>query len=377
VGQDNNFWAGPYGPEIYDVNFSLRYSVDPCVSDPLYSSACPGYLAALQALIPVNEPVAESLPVETTTAAAAIETAPTSASTTGSEPTVQSELTRVAESAPESPGEKKAGASLSTILSIVRSEQDRVASVERRVVEAANEQAQAATDRVTEQAVAVAESASMISAIQNMESQSTAATAATVSAGNTSSSVIMDVSQNLVRSDASDSAVVANADSQGAALGSGLQVPRPFIDVFNVAESTSLISNEPTSARVSALLGAAAPVTEADLAEPMRFRVSATTPADNFMEAAQPAIDSGTTASDRPVNRRVADNDAAAGGVSLAAMAQQPPGYAQYNVALQDAAFYEPREIYRGQRVVDNARALRQLSSDARHKEMVEQQYRR
>jgi len=29
VGADNNFWAGTYGPEIFGVNFSLKYSVDP------------------------------------------------------------------------------------------------------------------------------------------------------------------------------------------------------------------------------------------------------------------------------------------------------------------------------------------------------------
>ena len=27
VGRDNNFWVGPYGPEIMNVNFSLKYSM--------------------------------------------------------------------------------------------------------------------------------------------------------------------------------------------------------------------------------------------------------------------------------------------------------------------------------------------------------------
>jgi hypothetical protein len=46
VGRDNNGWAGPYGPEIYGVNFSLRYSVDQCALNPLYSTTCPGYAEA-------------------------------------------------------------------------------------------------------------------------------------------------------------------------------------------------------------------------------------------------------------------------------------------------------------------------------------------
>jgi hypothetical protein len=43
VGRDNNFWAGNYGPEIYNVSFSLKYRVDPCATNPAYSSTCTGF----------------------------------------------------------------------------------------------------------------------------------------------------------------------------------------------------------------------------------------------------------------------------------------------------------------------------------------------
>jgi hypothetical protein len=42
---------------------------------------------------------------------------------------------------------------------------------------------------------------------------------------------------------------------------------------------------------------------------------------------------------------------------------------------MQDAQFYASKEIYRGQRNVDNARALRGLGTDRLHRQMVEQQY--
>ena len=45
VGRDNNFWAGNYGPEIYNVSFSLKYRVDPCAQNPAYSSTCSGFNA--------------------------------------------------------------------------------------------------------------------------------------------------------------------------------------------------------------------------------------------------------------------------------------------------------------------------------------------
>ena len=54
------------------------------------------------------------------------------------------------------------------------------------------------------------------------------------------------------------------------------------------------------------------------------------------------------------------------------------PGFEayQYNV-VPDAQFYKSREIYANQRSVDNRNAQRFLSgaSDARHQQMIEQQY--
>jgi len=43
VGRDNNFWAGNYGPEIFNVSFSLKYRVDPCATNPAYSPSCPKF----------------------------------------------------------------------------------------------------------------------------------------------------------------------------------------------------------------------------------------------------------------------------------------------------------------------------------------------
>jgi hypothetical protein len=43
VGRDNNFWAGNYGPEIFGVSFSLKYRIDPCATNPAYSSSCSGF----------------------------------------------------------------------------------------------------------------------------------------------------------------------------------------------------------------------------------------------------------------------------------------------------------------------------------------------
>jgi hypothetical protein len=74
------------------------------------------------------------------------------------------------------------------------------------------------------------------------------------------------------------------------------------------------------------------------------------------------------------VNKNVRPNELA-GGVDLSKMATQPQGYQSYSTSLPDVAFYAPKEIYKNQVNVDNARALRGLGSDRLHQEMVNQQY--
>ena len=66
------------------------------------------------------------------------------------------------------------------------------------------------------------------------------------------------------------------------------------------------------------------------------------------------------------------------GGPDPAALARAPLDFNQYlNSQLKDAQFYQTREIYKGQRTVDNARAQRFLNgaSDVLHQRMVDQQY--
>jgi hypothetical protein len=77
------------------------------------------------------------------------------------------------------------------------------------------------------------------------------------------------------------------------------------------------------------------------------------------------------------VKKNVLPNELA-GGVDIAAMAMVPKGYETYSiVTLRDVPFYKPEAIYKDNKTVDNARVLRGLTSgsDAKHQEMVNQQY--
>lgn len=61
----------------------------------------------------------------------------------------------------------------------------------------------------------------------------------------------------------------------------------------------------------------------------------------------------------------------------LSAIAQPPTGYADYlNLTIKDTQFYVVATPYPNQKTVDNIRALRQLSTERLHQQMVEAQYR-
>jgi hypothetical protein len=74
--------------------------------------------------------------------------------------------------------------------------------------------------------------------------------------------------------------------------------------------------------------------------------------------------------------RRDAVTNELAVGVNLTQIATIPQGYASYiNFVLRDANFYEPKEVYKNQTVVDNVRVLRGLGSDQKHQDLVNLQY--
>lgn len=107
------------------------------------------------------------------------------------------------------------------------------------------------------------------------------------------------------------------------------------------------------------------------------FIIDRTNPISELVDNSKPIIPtSNNQNTTTTVKKDVQDNDAAS-GVSIASIARTPAGFNTYMIALNDAAFYAPKEIYRNQKTVDNVRALRQLASDKLHQEMVDLQYRR
>jgi hypothetical protein len=153
---------------------------------------------------------------------------------------------------------------------------------------------------------------------------------------------------------------------------------RSEVQVAIVQPPGQTIDTTPTLSLMTAIT-TTPPVTNVELPTiTANFVSDKTNPINDIVENKQPAQEQDRQQTrTETVKSNVQDNDAASGGVSIATMSVIPVGFTAYTIALADAAFYAPKEIYRNQRTVDNARVLRQLASDRLHQQMVDQQYNR
>ena len=318
-GRDGGFWAGYYGPEVRNVSLSVNYSFDPCSSDPLYSSSCPGYLEAYMANLfallgwsSTPEPETEmasidySLPT-TTLSATPEETAAgeVKVDAGGIEVSTTGELS-VPDGIPEEAKEKKP-VDMNLIMSIVREATDETATMS--IVN------QSIQDSMAEDA--------------NPDFSMTNETLASI-ARQTETSI--------------EQSVLENQELNQSLSGN----PNTFM--FNEQN----VSNEETNLTQD--------ITQSQSTNQPPIQVTN----EDKKETTQ------------TVKKNIQDNEAA-GEVSIDSLAQTPIDFNAYlNQQLKDMAFYAPKEIYKGQKNVDNARLLRGLTggSDRLHQQMIDQQYR-
>ena len=318
-GRDGGFWAGYYGPEVKNISLSVNYAFDPCSSDPLYSSSCPGYLEAYMANLfsllgwsSTPEPETEmasidySLPT-TTLSATPEETAAgeVKVDAGGIEVSTTGELS-VPDGIPEEVKEKKP-VDMNLIMSIVREATDETATMS--IVN------QSIQDSMAEDA--------------NPDFSMTNETLASI-ARQTETSI--------------EQSVLENQELNQSLSGN----PNTFM--FNEQN----VSNEETNLTQD--------ITQSQSTNQPPIQVTN----EDKKETTQ------------TVKRNIQDNEAA-GEVSIDSLAQTPIDFNAYlNQQLKDMAFYAPKEIYKGQKNVDNARLLRGLTggSDRLHQQMIDQQYR-
>ena len=316
-GRDGGFWAGYYGPEVRNVSLSVNYSFDPCSSDPLYSSSCPGYWDAFLAQIGMTlfGALAEDTgTIDYTLAPAQGSTLSLSLSddSTRSEPVVDAGGIEVS-----STGELTVP---DGIPEVVREETREKKTIDANLLGSILERA-----RDDSAALAVA-----------------------------------------TRSQQDSMSEAANPDWSG----------NPVDANGDITETTVLSSVLRGSAANSAGDGSAPNSTSTGSAQREQTASDSTA---NAMSQSAPVPEVNAEATAEP-SRRQAETNEAAGGVDIGVLAQQPAGFDQYlTQALSDARFYQERAMYPGQQTVDNRRAQRLLSgaSDRLYRNMVDQQYRR
>ena len=458
VGRDNNFWAGTYGPEIYNVNFSLKYSTrpDPCIADPLSSPLCPGYAlatvknsilgstvsnASVTSFVPtINYALASPTTLGPAAGLDLANPAPgpqgpmgpaagpqgpqgpmgPAAGPQGQDPNQNSGgpqdspsqpgpqgpqqgpaagpqpaggPPQQAQSAPPpssgpsqagpaaGPGRSNDGPKMTpgAALSVARAAQEKDKAVQATAVQNAA--------KAFEGAVQSSNTASNAAVSMNQDMSANSATAAAQFSSQTTQASQQTMTQStqsqLTTQQASSVQTQGSRTTQTTqqtASGTGLTVSvNPF--AYNPLSSF-------TASNIAQPTTQAVPVYQPRLeARSVDVEVPPTQVAsfggigragnplsDMMMQPRFEMMQENTQQQTGAVNRNVQPNDLA-GGVDIASMATTPAGFNAYSIVLRDTAFYEPKEIYKGQRVVDNAQVLRQMSSDSLHKRMVDSQY--
>jgi len=414
IGKDNNFWVGPYGPEITAVNFSLKYSVDPCTTNALSSPSCPGYLAALAKLAPTPvaappDPVTVAAPPDPVTVAISPPGAPSPTSgpppvqdapqqsqpgpaqpgapTSGpapqqaaAQPAANNQQPKAGEVADSGGGGKSSPVSLSSVLNMISSNQDKTSALEKSVVQSADAQAFSAGETAKQQAEKIAGDMQSQSMSTAGGSTTTAQTAGTQSSFTQTQSSMVSLQGNQQTSNASNAARIQQSINSSISSQS---------NTLNFTGTTTQQSSYQNTTRQEVTVAMAAPQVSYSLVAPTRassqpqveipmlegIKFGHKNAVDSAMESKSflPQMNDNSQQNDS-VKKNV-DNNELAGNITIESIAKQPANYSQYFFMIPDVAFYAPKEIYRNQKTVDNVRALRQMSSDRLHQQMVDQQY--
>ena len=406
VGMDTNYWAGPYGPEINNVSFQLKYKPDPCINNPLYSPDCPKFQETLQKNL------------TTTTNNDVVKTEDTTytvASTYQEQPkpkpldkqdlfekepgVVQSEFNEELR-----PIDVNIDRLITTLIKIDDNQQ-REQRISLDASTAAVQETEKLTQQVVKQAEQVASRFARLSTESGISTQQQAVILTTskdsksqqslslfqAPTSNSSStfqlqgspqqfSVLQNPSQQTT------SAVVTvsqdNKTKQQSIATSNIITQANIQEIVNTAtvinNSSSLVQSLGSSATSSLQLTSLNPLlgqTQDIPIQQSNFLTNKADPLNSVLDSRPITEEAKQDSKVSTVRQNVQDSEIA-GNLSISNIAQIPIGFNSYLITLADASFYQPKEIYRNQRTVDNRRALQNLRSDELHQQMINQQWR-
>ena len=405
TGKDQNWWAGYYGPRVHVDNLSLLYTakpvaVDPCVTNPLSSPTCSGYALANVKNSILNSTVdgtsiASLAPAEAEPALAQPALAPASPdpaqpqqspnNSPGSEPppgaapspgapqpgasnTNNTPVNQPPPSGGSQPragevktaGDNKAGPSLGNVMSMISTNQARIGNEAKSVVQAAESAAAKDAQQAQQQAETVAGSL----------------TAQSISSSMTQSNTGTGLSATVNIQSQTSAVNVASVSQTSVVTVGGLRPTTASVSVdTNISLTSTTTQGQFDMYSLQAPLGANNKQPDVEVPLNEGIKIGTRSALNDAMEQ-RPMLQSNNVQEQKTdtVNKNVQPNELA-GRVDIASMAIQPQGYQAYSMIMPDVAFYAPKEIYKNQINVDNARLLRGLGSDRLHQEMINSQY--
>ena len=403
---------------VSNMYAKILYTPDICTLDPYNNPSCPNYFKKTSvtsepiASEPIVQPIATVTSTPVQTSSAVVETQSTSPTTTQSSntsvSTTSNSTTQVSSS---SSSQTKAGevsvagqtsstrtVSLDSILNIIGSEQSRLSKLEMSTASAAVNEAKQEADKVVSEALQVAatQQAQTLTNNDNLVSSQTAV-AQTLAQSSIQQVQVQVQPQLQVQPQQPVSTPTLNSASASQSLGSGIQVAAatPLIS-FRITTAATTPTEEQRPSVVQSVTQVqtftstptiSSSNIEKQESDTSRQQViesssnlaswSPTNPINNILTPQINLSAPTTPAPSSTVNRNVQPNQAA-GESDISSYTASPAGFDAYTqLALRDGAFYKPYEVYKGQVNVDNARALRQLSSDRLHQQLIDQQYNR
>ena len=407
-----NFWT------------SIIYTADPCANDPLYNSNCKGYAAALANKYSPSTSISSvpsttvATPESTTSSTPVTNVGGAQLSSTGSIsapdniPQALKDIQAVAQQSQVSatqagstpqPQSNKSAPNMSLIMSLIGQIQAADKATQAAAIQNAQQVVATSTAQAQEQAMATVDALNTMSAnssqsaqdraIQSsqasisMPQQSTAATSVVSIQGPTVTSLqsLMAMSVQSVSSVASTISVeqlyqpVVNTPSVFS-MAAAYSASKSQAPTYNEQQLSSVLAVQQTVAETAPVQTTRIESRSLDADVPVMPVASSMLRGSSISEIAETRANIETNQTEQQtetVKKNVQTNELA-GGVDIAAMATQPKGFDVYaTTILRDGAFYAPKDIYGNQKTVDNVRALRSLSSDRLHQDMIDLQYRR
>jgi hypothetical protein len=390
--------ASGTGSSVEGAWATMIYTADPCVANPLYSSNCKGYAFAIskqlaQSSTPITDgtqptpmdptqpppPPGSPPPPPGSPPPPPPDSEPPPGSPSppqGAPPPASNNPNNTPANQPPPPGgssqpkagevktagdsTSKAGPSLSSVMSMISTNQTRIGNEAKTVVQAAESAAAKDAQQAQQQAETVAGALTAQSISSSMTQSGTSTGLSATVSGQSQASVVnvASVSQTSVVNIGGLRPATQSVFADPSVSVSSSMTQGQF-DMYSLQAPPGLNNRQP----------------DVEVPQNEGIKVGGRSALNDAMEQRPVMLNANTQEQKTDaVNKNVQPNELA-GRVDIASMATQPAGYQAYAVAIPDASFYAPREIYRNQVNVDNARVLRQLSSDRLHQDLVNLQY--